>query len=146
MQSNYGGGFVRKIFCGLSSFTINKNEHPTVTTNRQNASSVWNIMLSTREVVEPHIRWLIRKGNIDGYRDSWCHTSLHISCSFLPVYSLFRKDGFPDEHKISQALGRDVLEEIKKRKITLTAAHEVCIWDLSPSGAFSLSSAWDLIR
>lgn len=62
------------------------------------------------------------------------------------VKDLFTQNGHPNALLCRDHLGMETLDECLRKVIHLSSGDDYCIWDLSPSGMFSFSSAWNLIR
>lgn len=103
-------------------------------------------MLEARNHVEPHIHGIAGKGDIDAYRDKWCYANMMHFSSCLKLSSLFNSDGLPDEVSFRNLLRQEALDEAIAKNITLSNHADLCAWDHTYSGKFSLLSAWHLIR
>lgn len=49
-----------------------KNGHPIAIQFRLQSYTIWKRLIEPREQVEPHIHWIVGKGNIDAFYDEWC--------------------------------------------------------------------------
>lgn len=83
---------------------------------------------------------------IDAFKDAWCDAQLPNNTNFTSLSIFFRRDGFPDNDRVLHDLGTEVLHETEIKHIKLSDTDDKCAWDLSSSGAFSYSSAWNLVR
>lgn len=72
----------------------------------------WKRILSLRSIVEPHIKWIIVRGEINAYRDVWCSSNIIQTKSMLKLSSCFNQNGTPNADRIHQHLGAKALDEI----------------------------------
>lgn len=68
------------------------------------------------------------------------------SNSILKLYTCFSNDGSPNAESFHSRIGAEVFDEIQAKDTVLIHDLGICIWDLSYSNSFSLSSAWQLAR
>lgn len=103
-------------------------------------------MLKSRNTVEEHIRWHIRRGQLDAKRDKWLLSDVSDTREETQVWQLYIDDTTPNEAYVRAILGEDAPEEIQDKKIVLSNSDDMLAWSLTQSGKFTFASAWDLVR
>src|SRR4051812_31387255 len=80
--------------------------YPVDTTQTSASSGIWKRMLKAREDTEPHIKWIIGKGDIDTCKDRWLKSHINQLSPSSPVKIFFNQDGSPNRDTISTMLGQ----------------------------------------
>lgn len=73
-------------------------------------------MLQIRHLIEPHIKWIVGKGNIDVYNDKWYSANTLQSNSIMKLNTFFNFDGSPNQESIRESLGQEILDEISSNE------------------------------
>ncbi|XP_016507995.1 uncharacterized protein LOC107825634 [Nicotiana tabacum] len=132
-----------------------KKEPPTTVQFRQ-GSHVWRKMLEAREEVEQEILWEINMGSTNVWHENW--TGLGALYYIVPNdYTInediqevaeLRVDDTWDEHLLAQSFPADIAQHIRQEVIfgTTEDSWDVPRWMPTPSGNFSVSSAWNILR
>ncbi|XP_075087590.1 uncharacterized protein LOC142169603 [Nicotiana tabacum] len=105
-----------------------KKEIPTTVQFRQ-GSHVWRKILEAREEVEHKILWKMNRGSANEVAE-------------------FRVDDTWDEQLLAQSFPANIAQHIRQKVIfgTTDDSWDVPRWMPSPSGNFSVSSAWNILR
>ena len=121
------------------------------------ASPTWRRILRARPYAQPHIRWLVGKGNVYFWDDIWIgNTTLRELCldkrgsPRTLVSEFIRSEGGWDVAKLQQlneqaGLTQHIIAKIRDTPI-ITGEPDIPRWSLSRLGDFSISSTWDTIR
>lgn len=111
---------------------------------------VWRRLLQVRELAKDSIRWKVGKGLIDFWYDVWIgdrpliEFSRVIDPPHCLVAEFFTPQGW-NENQLRLWLPQFWVQQI----LTITVDSSVedkLVWKDSPSGMFTVASAWDLIR
>ncbi|XP_027150340.1 uncharacterized protein LOC113750578 [Coffea eugenioides] len=126
-----------------------KGRHPSEASSAR-ASPTWRRLEAIRSLVEPHIRWSLGKGLVDFWKDRWVlHEPLEEVVGrperphFL-VAEFLTNEGW-DEARLAKWVPDFVLRAIQDIPFDLSQKDRL-VWMLSPSGFFSVKSAWELLR
>src|SRR3954470_4693921 len=87
-------------------------KHPKEVQDRPGASSVWKHMLIARTHAEPHILWLVGKGDIDAYRDRWCNLNFSMPHDYLKLKACFNPEGLPVENAFESLLSDAAWDDV----------------------------------
>nr|XP_027124187.1 uncharacterized protein LOC113740870 [Coffea arabica] len=126
-----------------------KGVHPAIArVDRPPAS--WRRLLEIREFAEKRIRWCLGEGLVDFWQDRWC-TEVPLAQllvgSDLPcvlVGELYFQNGW-DVACLRQWLPEPLVSMILELQI-FPAERDQLVWKGSPSGEFSVSTAWEELR
>lgn len=94
--------------------------HPAATLLRPSSSTIWKRRLEAREHVEPHIHWIVGKGNIDANNEKLSDATVMQSSSNVILNPCFNTNGLLDEFSFRYHLGQEALDEAKAKNITLS--------------------------
>ncbi|XP_027169914.1 uncharacterized protein LOC113769603 [Coffea eugenioides] len=112
-------------------------------------SPVWRRLVEVRDLAEGNIRWCLGEGLIDFWQDRWC-TDVPLA-SLVPgpkshrlAGEFFLFDGW-DEQWLRRLLPGHLVSKVMELRIFPNMRDQM-IWAASPSGSFTVSSAWDVLR
>nr|XP_027077000.1 uncharacterized protein LOC113700749 [Coffea arabica] len=112
-------------------------------------SPVWRRLVEVRGFAEGNIRWCLGEGLVDFWQDRWC-TDVPLA-SLVPgpkshrlVGEFFLSDGW-DEQWLRRLLPGHLVSKVMELRIFPNMQDQM-IWAASPSGSFTVSSAWDVLR
>nr|XP_027099048.1 uncharacterized protein LOC113718336 [Coffea arabica] len=112
-------------------------------------SPFWRRLVEVRGFAEGNIRWCLGEGLVDFWQDRWC-TDVPLA-SLVPgpkshrlVGEFFLSDGW-DEQWLRRLLLGHLVSKVMELRIFPNMQDQM-IWAASPSGSFTVSSAWDVLR
>nr|XP_027088507.1 uncharacterized protein LOC113709854 [Coffea arabica] len=113
-------------------------------------SAIWRRLQTISPMVEPSIRWCLGDGLVDFWKDRWVlHEPLE-SVVVRPdhphflVSEFFTLDGW-DELRLAQWVPSFVIQAIKDTPFDVSQKDRM-VWLPSPTGCFSVKSAWEVLR
>ncbi|XP_071939022.1 uncharacterized protein [Coffea arabica] len=112
-------------------------------------SPIWRRLIEVRDLTEGNIRWCLGEGLVDFWQDRWC-TDVPLARlvpgpkSHRLVGEFFLSDGW-DEQWLRRLLPGHLVSKILELRIFPNMQDQM-IWAASPSGSFTVSSAWDVLR
>lgn len=87
------------------------NSHPVDATATSNSSNTWKRMIQVKNLVEPHVKWIVGNGNVDAYKDSWTSYTITHNFPFAALKSFFLNDGSPNTKYIRDNFVQACLEK-----------------------------------
>ncbi|XP_071920627.1 uncharacterized protein [Coffea arabica] len=126
-----------------------KGSHPSEV-SAMRATATWRRLEAIGPVVEPHIRWSLGEGLVDFWKDRWVfHEPLQQVVVSLErphfLVSEFLTLGGWDERRLARWVPEFVVRAIIDIPFDL-AQKDRMVWLPSPSGCFSVKSAWEVLR
>nr|XP_027127722.1 uncharacterized protein LOC113743823 [Coffea arabica] len=111
-------------------------------------SPVWRRLLEVRDLTKGNIRWCLGEGLVDFWQDRWCSDVPLASLvpgpkSHRLVGEFFLSDGW-DEQWLRLLLPGHLVSKILELRIFPNTRDQM-IWAASPSGSFTMSSAWEVL-
>nr|XP_027120463.1 uncharacterized protein LOC113737428 [Coffea arabica] len=113
-------------------------------------SPTWRRLEVIRLVVEPKIRWCIGEGLVDFWKDIWAFDEpLEVVVAGMEqphflVSEFITNDGW-DEVRLAQWVPESVILVIKEIPFEVSQKDRL-VWAPSPSGLFTVKSAWEVLR
>nr|XP_027103123.1 uncharacterized protein LOC113724413 [Coffea arabica] len=126
-----------------------KGVHPAEASVEQ-ATGTWRRLVAIRHMAEQNIRWSLGEGLVDFWKDRWVfHEPLEtvVDRSLKPhfiVSEFITRDGW-DETRLAQWVPGFVIQAIKDVPHDLDRK-DMMVWVPSPTGGFTVKSAWDVLR
>ncbi|XP_071926081.1 uncharacterized protein [Coffea arabica] len=114
------------------------------------ATGTWRRLVAIRHMAEQNIRWSLGEGLVDFWKDRWVfHEPLEtvVDRSLKPhfiVSEFITRDGW-DETRLAQWVPGFVIQAIKDVPHDLDRK-DMMVWVPSPTGGFTVKSAWDVLR
>ncbi|XP_027098924.2 uncharacterized protein [Coffea arabica] len=113
-------------------------------------SATWRRLEAIRSWVEPNMRWCVGKGLVDFWKDRWVlqdPLEVVVGRGERPHFLVaeFISDAGWDEVRLAKWVPGFVIRAIKDIPFDLSQKDRL-VWSLSPSGTFSVKSAWELLR
>lgn len=122
-----------------------KNIHPTDVVVTSAATKIWKHMLKARDRAEDKCMWLLGDGNIHISKDKWV-SCMPSQVQDMTVKELLYLNGDPNEGKILEICGPQVLLEIKQKALHLKGGKDTLIWTVSSNSGFTFEFAWNIVR
>ncbi|XP_027158457.1 uncharacterized protein LOC113760083 [Coffea eugenioides] len=126
-----------------------KGIHPSEA-SAMRSTDIWRRIEAIRPIVEQNIRWCLGKGLVDFWKDRWVlHEPLEsvVGRSEGPLFlvsEFITRDGW-DEMRLAQWVSGFVIHAIKDIPLDLSQKDRM-VWLPSPTGCFSVKSAWEVLR
>lgn len=120
--------------------------HPISVPLANNATSVWKRMRDIRNEVEPHLKWIIGRGDIDSCLDRWFSIRLPMLPERVSVNNFFIIDKKLNYEYVSNLFGPQSCDMIQREQVSLCIHADKLWWIKNGAGHFTIKSAWELVR
>ncbi|XP_027120520.1 uncharacterized protein [Coffea arabica] len=123
--------------------------HPCMVGVASTDSHIWRRMMAVREAAEQNIVWLVQSGDSNFWFDNWlgsgplCQRLENVSDHQVKD---FMSQGRWNKKLLLQWVPSRIIDEILKKEPPLLPQCDHMIWKLNQLGAFSLASAFQVIK
>nr|XP_027120329.1 uncharacterized protein LOC113737276 [Coffea arabica] len=116
----------------------------------ERATDTWKRLVAVRQMAEQNIRWCLGEGLVDFWKDRWVFNEPLESVvggsdkPHFQVAEFIARDGW-DEQRLGRWVPGFVVQAIKEVSHDV-ARKDMMVWVPSPSGDFTVRSAWEVLR